>query len=200
MKNTLSPKKKRFVDFIEKFVEERGYPPTFVEIANGLNISSLGTINWYVNALESDGIIERIKGKNGKRSLSVLEQHISNTLPLLGIIAAGYPLDVFENVDYIDIPASFAHPDNYALQVSGSSMIDDNIQDGDIVIIQKAETANQGETIVAYVNEEATLKRYYPTKNGIELHPKNEDFDIIHVKPEDDFRIGGIVLGVIRKY
>ena len=92
----LSPKKQRFVDFIKNFTKKHNRPPTFVEIMSGLDISSLGTINWYVNELEKGHVIRRMKGKNGKRALSVLEQHIDNQLPLLGIIAAGYPLEVFQ--------------------------------------------------------------------------------------------------------
>ena len=79
-------------------------------------------------------------------------------------------------------------------------MQDDGILDGDLVIIKKTETANNGDTVVAYVNDEATLKEYHHTHKQIELHPKNTEFDIIKISEHDDFRIGGIVLGVIRKY
>ncbi len=197
---TLSPKKQRFVDFIRTFSMQNGRPPTFVEIMDGLGIRSLGTINWYVNELEKDGVLKRMKGYNGKRALSVLERHMSNSLPLLGLITAGYPLEVFENQDNIEVPPGFIHPENYVLKVVGDSMIEDNIQDGDYVIIRKTETARPGQTVVAYVNDEATLKRYYPKENGIELHPRNPDYRVIHVSPEDDFKIGGIVLGVMRLY
>ena len=88
----LSPKKQRFIDYIRDFTFSNERPPTFVEIMSGLKINSLGTINWYVNELEKEGVLRRIRGKNGKRALSILEKHIDNRLPLLGIIAAGYPL------------------------------------------------------------------------------------------------------------
>lgn len=197
---TLSPKKQRFVDFIRNFTGTNQRPPTFIEIMDGLGIRSLGTINWYVTELEKAGVIERMKGYNGKRALSVLEQKIHNALPLLGVIAAGYPLEVFEDREFLEVPPIYLHPDNYILQVRGDSMIDDNIQDGDYVIIRNQSDARQGEKVVAYVNNEATLKRYHPTSSGIELHPRNPDFDIIHVSPEDDFRIGGVVLGLMRRY
>ena len=196
----LSPKKQRFVNYISDFTNTHDRPPTFVEIMAGLNILSLGTINWYVNELEKEGVIQRMRGKNGKRALSVLEMHIDNRLPLLGLIAAGYPLEVFENTEYMDVPPQYIKPDNYVLKVNGNSMIDDQIKDGDFVIIKRVETANNGDTVVALVNNEATLKRYYKRKNGIELHPQNSDFDIIRVNSRDDFQINGIVLAVFREY
>ena len=105
--NYLSPKKQRFVDFIQYFTVNNNRPPTFVEIMSGLSISSLGTINWYVNELEQEGVLQRMRGKNGKRALSLLEQHIDNRLPLLGLIAAGHPLEVFENSEYMDVPPQY---------------------------------------------------------------------------------------------
>ena len=198
--NYLSPKKQRFVDFIQNFTHDNNRPPTFVEIMGGLSIRSLGTINWYVNELEQEGVLQRMRGKNGKRALSLLEQHINNRLPLLGLIAAGHPLEVFEDSEYMDVPPQYIKPENYVLKVNGNSMIDDQIRDGDYVIIKKTETANKGDTIVALMNNEATLKRYYLGDKGVELHPQNPDFDIIHVQPEDDFRINGIVLAVLREY
>ena len=198
--NYLSPKKQRFVDFIQNFTHDNNRPPTFVEIMGGLSIRSLGTINWYVNELEQEGVLQRMRGKNGKRALSLLEQHINNQLPLLGLIAAGHPLEVFEDSEYMDVPPQYIKPENYVLKVNGNSMIDDQIRDGDYVIVKKTETANKGDTVVALVNNEATLKRYYLGNKGVELHPQNPDFDIIHVKPADDFQINGIVLAVLREY
>jgi len=198
--NYISPKKQRFVDFIQDFTNDNNRPPTFVEIMSGLSIRSLGTINWYVNELEKEGILQRMRGKNGKRALSVLEQRIQNRLPLLGLIAAGYPLDVYENSEYLNVPPQYIKPDNYVLKVNGNSMIDDQIRDGDYVIVKKTEIACNGEAVVALINNEATLKRYYVGNEGVELHPQNSDFDIIYVKPTDDFQINGIVLAVFREY
>ena len=198
--NYISPKKQRFVNFIQDFTDDNNRPPTFVEIMGGLEIRSLGTINWYVNELEKEDVIRRMKGKNGKRALSVLEQHIQNRLPMLGLIAAGYPLEVFEDSEYMDVPPQYLKPENYVLKVNGNSMIDDQIQDGDYIIVKRTATAHKGDTVVALVNHEATLKRYYMGDKGIELHPQNSDFDIIHVKPADDFQINGILLAVFREY
>ena len=198
--NYISPKKQRFVDFIRNFTDDNNRPPTFVEIMSGLSIRSLGTINWYVNELEQEGVLQRIRGKNGKRALSILEQRIQNRLPLLGLIAAGHPLDVFEDSEYMNVPPKYIKANNYVLKVNGNSMINDQVRDGDYVIVKKIETAHNGETIVALINNEATLKRYYVGDDGVELHPENPDFDIIHVKPTDDFQINGIVLAVFREY
>ena len=198
--NYISPKKQRFVDFIRDFTYDNNRPPTFVEIMSGLDIRSLGTINWYVNELEQEGVLQRIRGKNGKRALSILEQRIQNRLPLLGLIAAGHPLDVFEDSEYMNVPPKYIKANNYVLKVNGNSMINDQVRDGDYVIVKKIETAHNGETIVALINNEATLKRYYIGDDGVELHPENPDFDIIHVKPTDDFQINGIVLAVFREY
>jgi len=200
MNTYLSPKKQRFVDFIKNFTNNENRPPTFVEIMEGLNINSLGTINWYVNELEKIGILKRMNGFNGKRALSILEKKIDNTLPLLGLIAAGYPLEIFDDSSTIEVPDKFINVKNFALKVNGQSMQDDGIIDGDIVIIKKTEVANSGEIVVAYVNGEATLKRYYLRNNQIELHPQNSSYDKIIIKKNDDFRIGGILIGLLRDY
>ena len=196
----ISPKKQRFIDFIQHFTSENNRPPTFVEIMSGLGIKSLGTINWYVNELEKEGMLKRIRGKNGKRALSVLERHIQNRLPLLGLIAAGYPLDIFEDIDHVSVPEQYINSENYVLKVNGNSMIDDQIRDGDYVIVKQTQIAKNGDTVVAIINNEATLKRYYLKNQNIELHPQNSEFSIIYVDPTDRFEINGIVLAVFRKY
>ena len=188
------------MNFIRNFTHDNNRPPTFVEIMSGLDIRSLGTINWYVHELEKEDVIRRMKGKNGKRALSVLEQHIHNRLPLLGLISAGRPLEVFEGNEYMDVPPQYIREENYVLKVNGNSMIDDQIRNGDYIIVKKTEIAVKGDTVVALVNNEATLKRYYIKKTGIELHPQNPDFDIIHIQDDDDFKINGIVLAVFREY
>ncbi len=200
MTSNLSPKKKRFCDFIINFSKKNKRSPIFKEIMNGLNINSLGTINWYVRELEKAGVLKRTKGFNGKRALSIIEENDTNSLPLLGIIAAGYPLESVENHEKIEVPLSYAKPGNYVLRVRGDSMIDDNIQDGDYIIVNKRSNANPGDTVVAIVNEEATLKKYYPKSDKIELHPRNPEYDIINVYPEDRFQINGTILFSFRHY
>jgi repressor LexA len=196
----LSPKKQKFVNFILGFTHSNERPPTFVEIMQGLNINSLGTIHWYVTELEKEGVIKRTRGHQGKRALSILEQNLRITLPLLGIVQAGYPLEVFEDNEQIEVPPSYLSENNFVLRVRGDSMIDEHIQEGDFIIVKESKTARNGELVIAYINNEATLKRYYLKENQIELHPSNSNFEIIQIKPEDEFRIGGTILSVMRKY
>jgi len=201
MKRKLSPKKERFLRFVKGFIKQYDRPPTFFEIMNGLGFSSLGTVNWYVRELERDGYLIR-SGFNAKRALYVSEDKDEGNyrLPLLGLISAGKPLESIEDREYIEVPLSYVHPDNFVLRVKGDSMVEDNIQDGDFIIVRKRATAYPGQTVVAFINGEATLKRYYPSKDGVELHPRNPAYSIIKVAPEDDFRIIGVVLFVFRKY
>ena len=196
----LSPKKRNFVNYIQGFTSKNGRPPTFVEIMNGLKIKSLGTIHWYVTELEKEGVITRTRGHQGKRALSVLEQKLKITLPLLGIVQAGYPLEAIENQEYIEVPKKYINEKNFVLKVRGDSMIDENIQEGDYIIVREKKIAKNGDLVIAYVNDDATLKRYYKKENKIELHPANPSYKIIEINKTDDFRIGGKVLGVMRNY
>ena len=196
----LSPKKQRFIEFIKDFTSENNRPPTFVEIMQGLNFSSLGTINWYIVELEKVGIIERVKGFNGKRALSILESKIDNQLPLLGVVSAGIPLEMFDNKEYVDVPAMYCKRNNFVLKVDGDSMIEDGILNGDYIIAKKIEVAQPGDTVIASIDGEATLKRFYIGSNGIELHPRNKKYNVIHVNEEDELRIQGKLIAVIREY
>ena len=196
----LSPKKQKFLDYIKSFISRNDRPPTFVEIMKGLKFSSLGTINWYIVELEKEGLIKRVKGSNGKRALSILEKNINNKLPMLGLVAAGMPIEVFDNVEYVDVPSKYINDENYVLKVDGNSMIDDGILDGDYIVVKKSQIARAGDTVVAILNGEATLKRYYLGKNGVELHPRNNKYNTIYVSTEDQLYIQGQVLGVFREY
>jgi repressor LexA len=119
-------------------------------------------------------------------------------IPLLGWVAAGQPMDLFENRESISVPAAMVRRDCYALRVRGNSMIDDNIQDGDIIVIEKRTSAENGQSVVAMINgETVTLKRFYIEKDGVRLQPANPELEPIYLKNED-IRILGIVRGVIR--
>ena len=166
----------------------------------GLSFSSLGTVNWYIVELEKEGIIKRVKGHNGKRALSLLEEKIDNQLPLLGLVAAGMPIENFDHYEMIDVPQQFHNKADYVLRVDGDSMRDDGILNGDYVILKKVQVARPGDTVVALINGEATLKQYYLGSNGVELHPKNNNYSVIHVNPDDDLHIQGLVVGIVREY
>ena len=196
----LSPKKQKFVDYIKDFTNQNHRPPTFIEIMKGLNFKSLGTVNWYIVELEKDGIIERVKGFNGKRALSILESHIANQLPLLGVVSAGSPIDVFDTIEYVDAPEVYCKPNNFMLKVAGDSMIDDGILDGDYIVAKKIQVAEPGDTVIASIDGEATLKRFYVGSNGIELHPRNDKYSIIYIDEQDELIIQGKLVAVIREY
>lgn len=201
----LSTKKQRFLQFIRDFSATHGIAPSFQEIISGLQLRSLGTVNWYVHELEKEGYLRRSRGRNGKRALELtgddpVAESRRTTLPLLGTIAAGLPIEAIEVPESIEVPRSYLSPENYVLRVKGDSMIDDHIQDGDYVIIRQGDSANAGQTVVALINGEATLKRYYPCSGGIELQARNPDYPVIHVQAGDDFRLQGILLYVFRIY
>jgi len=204
MNKSLSPKLKRFLDFIQRFTLIHDQSPSYEEIMASLGFESLGTVNWYVKTLEEEGHLFRIKGPNGKRALTLIhKEHATTTtarLPLLGLIAAGEPIEALENPEMVDVPPSLLHPDHYVLQVKGDSMIDEQIRDGDFIVARKAKTARSGQIVVALINGEATLKCYVPKSNGVELHPRNPDFPVIKVNSQDDFHINGVLLYSFRNY
>ena len=199
----LSPKLKKFLDFVQRFTLVHGQSPSYEEIMASLGFGSLGTVNWYVKTLEEEGHLSRVKGPNGKRALTLIhKEHATTTarLPLLGLIAAGEPIEALENPEVVDVPPSLLHPDNYVLQVKGDSMIDEQIHDGDFIVAKKTKIARSGQIVVALINGEATLKCYVPKTDCVELHPKNPNFSIIKVTSQDDFHINGVLLYSFRSY
>jgi len=201
MKKPISYKQQRFLDFIQRYTLQNDRAPSYEEIMDKLGFSSLGTVHWYVKTLSDDGYLSRARGPNGKRALTLSEEHaVPTVLPLLGMIAAGEPIEALENAESINVPAPFVRPDNFVLKVKGQSMQDDNIEDGDYVIVRKTPQAEPGQMVVALINGEATLKRYYPKGRGVELHPRNPDFPVIKIQDTDIFQINGIVLYSFREY
>ena len=200
----LSPKLKIFLEFIQRFILRHGQSPSYEEIMFKLGFKSLGTVNWYVKTLEEQGYLSRVKGPNGKRALTLIHKEYATIttarLPLLGLIAAGEPIEALENPEMVDVPPFLVHPDNYVLQVLGDSMIDEQIHDGDFIVVKKTNVARSGQIVVALINGEATLKCYVPKAEGIELHPKNSNFPIIKVNPQDNFYINGVLLYSFRNY
>ena len=200
----LSPKLKIFLEFIQRFTLTYGQSPSYEEIMFKLGFKSLGTVNWYVKTLEEQGYLSRVKGPNGKRALALIHKEYAtittSRLPLLGLIAAGEPIEALENPGMVDVPPFLLHPDNYVLQVKGDSMIDEQIHDGDFIVAKKTKIASSGQIVVALINGEATLKCYVPKTDCIELHPKNSKFSIIKISPQDDFHINGVLLYSFRNY
>jgi repressor LexA len=200
----LSPKLKTFLEFVQRFTLTYGQSPSYEEIMFKLGFKSLGTVNWYVKTLEEQGYLSRVKGPNGKRALTLIHKEYATIttarLPLLGLIAAGEPIEALENPEMVDVPPFLLHPDNYVLQVKGDSMIDEQIHDGDFIVAKKTKIARSGQIVVALINGEATLKCYVPKTDCIELHPRNPNFPIIKVNSQDDFHINGVLLYSFRNY
>jgi len=192
---------KRILNFIHAFIIKHGHSPTLVEIGKAVEINSKGTIHRYVQNLRNKGMLAA--PERGWRGIRLADDALSNstTLPLVGRIAAGQPIEAIQNQEEINLSEMFVGKDRYALQIKGDSMIDIGILDGDIVVIEPRSTAEFEDIIVALIdNEEATLKRFKKLKNGrIELSPENQDlqpmiYDAVRVK------IQGILVGQLRSY
>ena len=195
---TLTPKQKKILDFIEAFTAREGFPPAQQEIARAFSFRSLGTVQNYLVRLEREGFLT--KPWNARRGLQVLRPQSSGCeLPLAGLVAAGKPIEAVETPDSIEVPASMLGAGhNFVLRVQGESMIGDGILDGDYVVVRKQAQADNGQTVVALIRGEATVKRFYRKGRHIELHPANPAMAPIRVEDEESFRIEGVVVGVIR--
>ncbi len=197
---TLTPKQQKIFFYIEEYLQENGYAPTQGEIASHFKLKSLGSVQQYLSSLEDKGYLK--KSWNAKRSLQIsLHSTESVSIPMAGIVAAGRPIEAIEQHETLDVPKSLlTGGENFGLQVRGDSMIEDGIHDGDFVIIRKQTTAEKGQTVVAMIDGEATVKKFYRTKEGILLHPAHPTMKPIEVKSGQGFQILGIVVGLIRKY
>lgn len=201
---SLTKRQREVLDFISAFISERGYSPSLEEIGAGLGISSVATVHKHISHLKQKGLVRH--ELNRKRALEVEEGELSAgtiSLPLLGFIAAGEPIEAIENRESISVPAELVPRTGFrkfVLRVKGNSMIDDHIMDGDFVIVVEGRTADNGQTVVALLDgENATLKKYYREKDAVRLQPANESIAPIIVK-DGDVRIQGVVVGLMRRY
>jgi len=186
---------KKMLNFIGDYLRENeGRSPTLSEVGEGCGISSVGTIHRYVRSLEKKQFLG--KSRSGWRMLSP-----PNALPFLGIIAAGRPIEAIEQNESIDLFALLVQPDCFLLRIKGDSMIDKGILDGDLVVIRRAETACDGQIVVALVDGvDASLKEIRYFKSGkIKLIPHNKSMEPMVYTPEQ-IRIQGILSSVIRTY
>ena len=189
---------KKVYDFTVEFLEDYGYPPSVREICSKLNIKSTATAYSYLERLKERGLINKSPLK--KRSLSLNMPKTSfKSVPIVGTIRAGLPIFAVENLEgYCPIPPDVnCGEDSFALKVSGDSMINAGIYNKDLIIVKKQETAQNGEIVVALIDESATVKRFYKRDNKIILHPENDNMqDMIY----DHVEILGIVKGLVRKF
>lgn len=198
----LTDKQKAVLNYISRYCEEWERSPSFEEICSHFGFTSYNTVTTYLRILERKGYIRLPKRKNQKRAIEVVSPVEARRFefPLLGKVAAGEPIEALEHPDVIEVPPSMIGAgDHFVLQVKGDSMRDDGILDGDFVVVRKQPKAKNGETVVALVDNEATVKRYYKKRKHIELRPAHDDMKPILVKG-GDFRIAGKVVGVLRRY
>lgn len=198
----LTKRQKELLDYLDGYIAEHGYAPTLEEIGARFTLNSLATVHKHLTNLEAKGLIRRTW--NHSRAIELVPQNnISGAveLPLLGRVAAGQPIEALENADHIAVPEQFVRRQNtFVLQVIGNSMVQDGILDGDYIVVEQRPSADNGETVVAVIGGEATVKRFYRDKPGrIRLQPANDTMQPIVVR-EKDCELRGVVVAVLRKY
>lgn len=183
--------------YLQNYMLENGFPPTVRDICNDLSIKSTATAHYYLNKLKEKGLLNKVEDK--KRALSVKNKCQPISVPLVGTITAGTPIFAVENFDgYVPIPEEFkTEQDLFMLKVKGNSMIEAGIYDGDKIIVKKQQTAENGDIVVALLDDSATVKRFYKRENKYILHPENSTMEDIIV---DSVLILGVVSGLIRKF
>ena len=200
----ISTRQKQILNYIQHHMDAHGYPPTVREIGTAVSLSSSSTVHAHLKTLQEQGHIERdavltraIKltpnglGEGRPLSKSVIQ------VPIIGTVAAGKPRLAVEDVeDVFPLPTDFISGDGFILEVRGDSMIDDGIHDGDYVVVRRQQTADNGETVVAMIESEATVKRFYKEKQRIRLQPANKRMKPMYF---DDVQIAGKVVGLVRR-
>jgi repressor LexA len=196
--SSLTKRQREIYEFIRQKIESRGYGPTVREIGGAFGISSPNGVMCHLKALEKKKLIKR-EGFSARAIQLVDHRRPSRGLPFLGLVAAGSPTQAVEQEERLDFDDLFGGPDHYVLRVRGQSMIEDNIQEGDYVVIRKKESASDGDRVVAMIDDEVTLKRYYRDRNHVRLEPANRNMSPITIDPKDNAKILGVLVGVMRK-
>jgi len=194
-------KRQRIVfDFIKDYIQTHGVSPSYEEIRRNFGFGSYNSVQKHLKSLVAKGFL-RTPWDNQKRALTLVEPGPSTTvLPLLGRVAAGRPIEAIQNPETVEVPEMLLRgEDNFALRVVGDSMVDEGIRDGDIVIVKRQRDAQNGQTVVALIGDEATIKQYYRRGTRVELRPANPRMSAIMVD-EGDLQVQGIVVGLIRKF
>jgi repressor LexA len=199
----LTKRQKEIFDFLSRHIERKGYAPTIEEIGEHFGLSSLATVHKHLTNLQGKGLIKR--AWNRSRALELMPTQVkvqAVELPLLCRVAAGTPIEAVSGTETIFVPEDMiGKKDTYVLQVKGDSMIEEQIRDGDYVIVENRRTARDGEMVIALLqNESVTLKKLYRESGGrIRLQPANARMDPLYVQ-EEDLRVQGVVIGVLRRY
>jgi repressor LexA len=200
----LTRRQRQILDYLNSYTSENGYAPSFEEIAEHFNYNSLATVHEHLTNIERKGYIKRTY--NESRAIEILPSDVISRaveIPLMGAVAAGVPIEVSTTEESVAVPEDFVRRsgNHYALRVRGQSMIDDQIRDGDFVVVHDRNSADNGDMVIAMLEgSSATVKRYYREKDGrIRLQPSNDQMQPIYVR-EDQMQVRGIVVGVLRKY
>ncbi len=199
----LTKRQHEIYEYVREFLDENGYAPSLEEIAGHFGLSSVATVHEHLENLQSKGMLRR--DPNRSRAVEVVRSPAARAaveLPLLGRVAAGRPLEAVADDETISVPEDLlGRGETFALRVQGDSMIDEHIEDGDYVIVERRETARDGERVIALVDgEDATLKSLYRESDGtIRLQPANERVAPL-LFPAERVKILGVVIGVLRKY
>ena len=198
----LTKRQREILDYLGEFIEQHGYAPSLEEIGHRFGLSSLATVHKHLTNLQDKGLIRR--AWNRSRSVELIPIHAggrSFDLPLLGNVAAGTPIEAVVSDETITVPEELvgAH-DTYVLRVRGDSMIDEQIRDGDLVVVEDRQTAQNGEMVIALLeNAEVTLKKFYRENGHVRLQPANNSVRPIIVN-SNDLKVQGVVVGVMRRY
>jgi repressor LexA len=200
----LTKRQREILNYLTSYSEQNGFAPRFEEIAEKFDYNSLATVHEHLTNLERKGYIKR--SYNESRAIEILPSDATPRaieLPLLGSVAAGMPIEALEANETFCVPDTMVGRggNHYVLRVRGNSMVDEQIRDGDFVVVNQRESADNGEMVIALVNgNAATVKKYFRERDGrIRLQPANETMQPIYVH-ENDISIQGIVVGVMRKY
>lgn len=199
----ITARQRKVLDFIKHYVELHQEPPTIAEIGKQFGMTSSASAHHVVTILEREGFLRRIP--NVSRGIEIVGEEQGETkyeIPLLGIVAAGNPIEAVLNYETVSVPRDMMRKARmFALRVRGDSMIDEQIRDNDVIVLQAKQTAENGQTVVALINgSNATVKKFYGARNQVRLEPANPNYKPILVKPPERVQVQGIVVGVIRKY
>ena len=198
----LTKRQREILDYLNEFIQRHGYAPSLEEIGKRFSLSSLATVHKHLTNLQEKGFIKR--AWNRSRSVELVSTRVGGRaveLPLLGYVAAGMPIEAVATSETISVPEDLVgRRDTYVLRVRGNSMIDEQIRDGDFVIVEDRKSADNGEMVIALVGGlDVTLKKFYRENGRIRLQPANQLLQPIMVDP-DQVQVQGVVVGVMRRY
>lgn len=198
----LTKRQREILDYLNDFIQQHGYAPSLEEIGKRFGLSSLATVHKHLTNLQEKGFIKRAWNRSRSVELVPAKTGVSSIeLPLLGYVAAGRPIEAVTSNETIAVPEDFVGKrDTYVLRVRGESMIDEQIRDGDFVIVEDRKTAENGEMVVALLmGSDVTLKKFYRENGHVRLQPANPSMKPL-VVPADSVQVQGVVIGVMRRY